>query len=94
MRDNRFHPIPPLTVTEHVIHVVGSILNNFAAEKGYDSIVSACSYYTSTVPRFKAEADRAIVVRDTLWTAVFAALEDTSKTAAEILDSLESPTWE
>lgn len=94
MRDNRFHPIPPLTVTEHVIHVVGNMLDTFAAEKGYDNIVSACSYYTSTVPRFKAEADRAIVVRDTLWTAVFAALEDTSKTAAEILDSLESPTWE
>jgi len=94
MRDNRFHPIPTLSVKEHVTYVVNNILNSFAAERGYDSIISVCSYTASSIPNLKAEADRAVIVRDTLWVAALAALEDTSKTATEIINSLPQPAWE
>lgn len=91
---NRFPKIPVLSVKEHVTYVLNNMLNSFAAEKGYDSIISACSYSTSTIPTFRAEALRSIAVRDAVWVAVLEALEDASKTPAEILDSLPALTWD
>lgn len=70
------------------------MLNTFAAERGYDSIISACSYSTSNIPAFKAEALRSIAVRDKMREAVLEAMLDVSKTPAEILDSLPALTWD
>jgi hypothetical protein len=42
-------------------------LDAFAAERGYDSIMSAITYATSTVPRFAAEGRRCVLARDTTW---------------------------
>lgn len=44
-------------------------LDSFARERGYDSILSACTYATSSVPRFAAEGKRAVDVRDATWAA-------------------------
>ena len=50
-------------------------LDAFAQSRGYDSIMSACSYFGSANPRFKAEADAAIRLRDETWAACYAILE-------------------
>lgn len=42
-------------------------LDAFAATKGYDSIASVCTYYNSTDPVYKADAEIAIAKRDLTW---------------------------
>lgn len=50
-------------------------LDAFAQERGYDNIMSACSYFGSNNARFKAEADRAIQLRDDTWDVCYAILD-------------------
>ena len=45
-------------------------LDEFAALKGYDNIVSACSYVGSKVSAHKADAEKCVDVRDDAWVAV------------------------
>ena len=42
-------------------------LNDFAKTRNYDNILSACSYVTSTIPKFAAEAQYCVEVRDLTW---------------------------
>lgn len=42
-------------------------LDEFAKQRGYDNILSACSYVTSKIPRFINDANRAIDLRDQWW---------------------------
>jgi hypothetical protein len=42
-------------------------LDNFAVERGYASIISVCTYDTSSVPRYAADALRARTLRDQWW---------------------------
>ncbi len=50
-------------LTEAVQHA----LDAFAQTRGYDGIMSACSYFNSTDPIFRLEADYCIQLRDTTW---------------------------
>lgn len=47
-------------------------LDAFARTRGYDDIVSACSYATSTHPRYGAEGRYCVAVREQTWDAMFA----------------------
>lgn len=47
-------------------------LDDFVRQRGYDSILSACTYATSVVPRFKAEAQYCVEARDATWAACYA----------------------
>lgn len=51
-------------------------LDNFAASRNYDGILSACTYATSTVPKFAAEAQYCINARDATWAAMYAGLAE------------------
>lgn len=59
-----------------IIQRVQSNLDNFAKEKNYDSILSACSYANSTNSVFKAEGELAVSLRDATWIAMYAILEE------------------
>ena len=57
-------------------------LDAFASTKGYDSILSACSYAASTDPKFATEGQRAVALRDATWSAAYALF--TKVTSGEI----------
>lgn len=56
-------------------------LDNFASIKGYSSIISLCTYATSTNEQYKAEAQYGIDKRDATW-----------KTLYQIIDEVKSGT--
>lgn len=51
-------------------------LDEFAQTRDYDSILSACSYVNSTVPKFQAEGQYAIAARDQTWSTLYQILAD------------------
>jgi hypothetical protein len=59
-------PADPLTV-EQAVEIVQEWLDAQAQTRGYDGILSACTYATSTVPRFRVEASAAVIGRDNAW---------------------------
>ena len=59
------------SIRKSIINQVQARLDNFAKEKGYDSILSACSYKDSTNTIFANEAQIAILARDNTWTALY-----------------------
>ena len=75
-------------------------LDAFAQERGYDGIMSACTYATSTVERFRQEGERAVMLRDNTWAACYAILaevlagERPVPTLDELVAELPALTWE
>lgn len=51
-------------------------LDSFAATRGYDNILSACTYVSSTNPTFAAEGKCCVDARDATWAAIYALLAD------------------
>ena len=74
-------------------------LDDFARTRGYDGILSLCSYATSTHPRFGAEGQAGAAWRDAVWGACYAVMADVQQglrpvpTKAELLAELPSITW-
>ena len=74
-------------------------LDVFARTRGYDGILSAATYATSTVPKFAAEGQYAVEARDATWAKcyeVLAAVEAGSSpmpTLDELLAELPVLTW-
>lgn len=59
-------------------------LDDFAKQKGYDNILSACTYATSTNTTRTQEGQKAVITRDALWDYYFDKLEMYSKPGATI----------
>lgn len=49
------------------VSAVQNRLDDFAKTRGYDNILSACTYATSAVPNFKAEGQYCVNMRDAYW---------------------------
>lgn len=50
-------------------------LDNWAKERNYDGILSACTYATSSVERFQTEGQLAVDMRDQTWASAYAILD-------------------
>jgi hypothetical protein len=49
-------------------------LDDFARTRNYDGILSACTYATSTVPKFAAEGQYCVNARDNTWASLYTIL--------------------
>ena len=94
---------PPPPTTEQIIAQytagVQQHLDTFARTRNYDGILSAATYATSQVPKFKVEGQYAVEARDATWAKcyeVLAAVESRSRpmpTLDELLAELPVLTW-
>ena len=76
-------------------------LDRWAQSRGYDGILSACTYATSQVPRFQAEGQRCVDLRDQTWARLYEILAEVEAgtrpvpmSLAEIEGDLPALTWE
>lgn len=54
-----------------IINATQQRLDAFARERHYDGILSACTYATSEVPRFREEGQRCVNARDETWLKLY-----------------------
>jgi hypothetical protein len=72
---------------------ITSAINDEAHQWGYDDIVSAVSYITSTNPQYVAEAKALLKWRDEVWSWAIPALNQVipGETAGQFLANMPSP---
>jgi hypothetical protein len=51
-------------------------LDDFAQTRGYYNIASACTYITSTVPKFAVEGKYCVEIRDATWLKIYEILDE------------------
>lgn len=75
-------------------------LDNFARTGSYDGILSACTYATSTVEKFRLEGQRCVALRDATWEAAYTILAEVEAGArpmptetSDIKSSLPTLSW-
>jgi hypothetical protein len=75
-------------------------LDDFAQTRNYDSILSACTYATSTVQKFAAEGQYCVEARDATWAAAYAILDAVlagdrpmPESIADIEDDIPALAW-
>lgn len=61
---------------ESVVQATQQRLDDFARTRNYDGILSACTYATSTVPKFQAEGQYCVEARDATWAKLYEMLAE------------------
>jgi len=76
-------PAPSDEIEKRVQAIKGTLqkavqnkLDNFAQTRGYDNILSCCTYATSTVQKFQQEAQYCVQMRDNYWNACYTILAE------------------
>lgn len=99
------HPAPepePPTQEEQRAAFTDAIqrrLDSFARTRGYDNIISAASYATSTNATYRLEGQYCVRARDDTWAAAYAILADvmagvrTMPSIEEVMDELPPLAW-
>ena len=68
---------PPPTPEQIFTEIVTSTqarLDTFAQTKSYDGILSACTYASSAIPKFKLEGQYCVDQRDSTWNTLYSIL--------------------
>lgn len=84
---------------DRLISVIQHYLDSKAQERGYDNIISLCTYATSASARFKAEGQAGVEWRDRVWEQGYELLNDFESgkiqrpTESELLSKLPELTW-
>ncbi|MWK55811.1 hypothetical protein GO594_07480 [Pseudomonas otitidis] len=84
---------------DRLTRAVQGYMDVVSQQRNYDSILSLCTYATSTVPRFQAEGQAGVVWRDACWQlgydliARVRAGEANIPTEAELLAMLPPMQW-
>lgn len=83
-----------------VVTATQARLDTFANTRNYDGILSACTYATSSVPRFAADGQTAVDLRDATWATLYTLMGEVQAgtrpmpgTADEVLALLPELTW-
>lgn len=63
-------------IQSEIIAATQNRLDTFAKTRNYDGILSACTYATSSIPKFAAEGQDAVNARDTTWAALYTILAE------------------
>jgi len=93
--------VPPseASIKSRLTSAIQSMLDETAKERGYDSILSLCTYATSTNAKFAAEGQAAVEWRDEVWAKGYAILADVESgaraipTVDELLAELPNFVW-
>lgn len=76
-----------------------SYLDQTAQTRGYDGILSLCSYATSSNPSFGPEGQAGVALRDAVWAYGYAVIDDitagkrAAPTVAELVAALPAIIW-
>lgn len=68
--------MPPENIKKEIIDKTQERLDKFAQSRGYDNMFSLCTYAVSTNPKFQAEGQRGIELRDAMWAKLAQILEE------------------
>lgn len=70
--DSDYAPPPDLAALQReIVSSTQGRLDAFAQARGYDSILSACTYVTSQIPKFAHEGQMAVQSRDATWAKLY-----------------------
>jgi hypothetical protein len=97
-------PPPPVKSAEEIqaeiVAATQARLDAFARTRNYDGILSACTYATSSVPKFKAEGQYCVDARDGTWAPLYTIMSEVEAGTrqmptgfADVEPSLPQLTW-
>jgi hypothetical protein len=73
-------PPPPIKTPEElqaeIVEATQKRLDDFARTRNYDGILSACTYASSSVPKFAAEGQYCVDARDNTWATLYTILAE------------------
>ena len=70
------HAAAAQALQQSIVDATQERLDSFARTRNYDGILSACTYATSNVPKFAAEGQVAVNLRDATWATLYQILEE------------------
>jgi len=63
--------LPARDIQAEIVTLVQANLDDFAKTRNYDGILSACTYATSSIPKFASEGQYCVNARDNTWTTLY-----------------------
>lgn len=64
------------SIQKSIVDATQQRLDDFAKTRGYDGILSACTYATSPTPKFAAEGQYCVAQRDATWAKLYEMLAE------------------